>query len=92
VEDLLTAHFIFPEPFSPANTFELVRAKTEIFLQSRSPIFESPNDVFRYPWQLSQSLVERETFCSYHRLRTESATGLVLDEIRRGVFDTRLRR
>jgi hypothetical protein len=34
VEDSLTAHLIFPESFSPANTFELVRTNYGIFLQS----------------------------------------------------------
>jgi hypothetical protein len=32
VEDSLTAHLIFPESFSPANTFELVRTNSGIFL------------------------------------------------------------
>jgi len=91
VEDSLTAHFIFPESFSPARTFEPVRTNSGIFLQSRSSIFEPHDDVFRYPRHPSQSLVERETCRSYHISRTESVTDLILDEIRRCVFSMRHR-
>jgi hypothetical protein len=38
VEDSLTAHLIFLESFSPANTFDLVRTNSGIFLQLLAPL------------------------------------------------------